>query len=370
MVSLSIKFSPCLRFYSPWWLKADLLFNWLRQKLPSIPRAENKAKQSTWTEILPHPVCMDWLSWELVAQIVKNLPAMKETQETWVQSLGREDPLEEGMATHPSILAWKISRTEEPGGLQSMGSQRIGHDWATNTLTLSLAMYNLIFPLVLNLESSLGSPQVFSEQASCPGSSVAFQITPGYLDACECPHFWREFSADFSPRHLWSISCLSCYLLFLVAVSSPLPYNNFKRCHQASAPGGLWVRWNKWNACVSPEVAARQIRTGKHSHLWRHPALLPPKPEPRAADQEYRLHVEPLCELARWWAGQGKMTQNFPCFQITFFLIQHSHGCCKTLFSGIMTVDSYSFCLFFFFLLLLLFFLEAGRVWSCPCHHF
>ena len=284
---------------------------------------------------------------------------MKETQETWVQSLGREDPLEEGMATHPSILAWKISRTEEPGGLQSMGSQRIGHDWATNTLTLSLAMYNLIFPLVLNLESSLGSPQVFSEQASCPGSSVAFQITPGYLDACECPHFWREFSADFSPRHLWSISCLSCYLLFLVAVSSPLPYNNFKRCHQASAPGGLWVRWNKWNACVSPEVAARQIRTGKHSHLWRHSALLPPKPEPRAADQEYRLHVEPLCELARWWAGQGKMTQNFPCFQITFFLIQHSHGCCKTLFSGIMTVDSYSFCLFFFVVVVVVF--PGGR---------
>ena len=99
---------------------------------------------------------------------------MQETQETWVQSLGREDPLEEGMATHSSILAWRISRTEEPGGLQSMGSQRIGHDWATNTLTLTLAIYNLIFPLVLNLESSLGSPQVFSEQASCPGSSVAF----------------------------------------------------------------------------------------------------------------------------------------------------------------------------------------------------
>ena len=59
----------------------------------------------------------------LVAQMVKNLPAM---QETWVQSLGQEDSLEEGMATHSSILAWKISWTEEPGGLQSMGSQRVG----------------------------------------------------------------------------------------------------------------------------------------------------------------------------------------------------------------------------------------------------
>ena len=49
-------------------------------------------------------------------------------QETWVQSLGQEDPLEKGMATHSSILAWRIPWTEEPGGLQSMGSQRVGRD--------------------------------------------------------------------------------------------------------------------------------------------------------------------------------------------------------------------------------------------------
>ena len=57
--------------------------------------------------------------------MVKNMPAMQETQ---VQSLGREDPLEKGMATHSSILAWRIPRTEEPGGPQSMGSQRVRHD--------------------------------------------------------------------------------------------------------------------------------------------------------------------------------------------------------------------------------------------------
>ena len=56
--------------------------------------------------------------------MVKNLPEM---WETWVRSLGREDPLEKGMATNPSILAWRIPRTEEPGGLQSMRSQRVGH---------------------------------------------------------------------------------------------------------------------------------------------------------------------------------------------------------------------------------------------------
>ena len=58
----------------------------------------------------------------LVAQMVKNQPAM---QETWVRSLGWEDPLEEGMATHSSILAWRIPWTEEPGRLQSMGLQRV-----------------------------------------------------------------------------------------------------------------------------------------------------------------------------------------------------------------------------------------------------
>ena len=60
-----------------------------------------------------------------VAQTVKCMPAM---QETWVQSLGREDPLEKEMATHSSTLARKIPWIEEPGGLQSMGSQRVGHD--------------------------------------------------------------------------------------------------------------------------------------------------------------------------------------------------------------------------------------------------
>ena len=57
--------------------------------------------------------------------MVKNLPAM---QETWVRSLGREDRLEEEMATHSGILAWRIPQTEEPGGLQSMGLQRVTHD--------------------------------------------------------------------------------------------------------------------------------------------------------------------------------------------------------------------------------------------------
>ena len=65
----------------------------------------------------------------LVAQMVKHLPTMRETR---VQSLGREDLLEKEIATLSSILAWKIPWTAEPGGLQSMGSQRVGHDWMTS----------------------------------------------------------------------------------------------------------------------------------------------------------------------------------------------------------------------------------------------
>ena len=61
----------------------------------------------------------------LVAQMVKRLPT---TRETWVPSLGQEDPLEKEMATHSRVLAWRIPWMEEPGGLQSMGSQRVGHD--------------------------------------------------------------------------------------------------------------------------------------------------------------------------------------------------------------------------------------------------
>ena len=68
-------------------------------------------------------VCI--LGASLVAQMVKNPPAM---WETWVQSLGWEDPLEESMATHSSILAWRIPWTEEPGGLQSLGLHRVGYD--------------------------------------------------------------------------------------------------------------------------------------------------------------------------------------------------------------------------------------------------
>ena len=68
----------------------------------------------------------------LVAQMVKKLPAM---QETWIQFLGQDNLLEKGMATYSSILAWRIPWAEEPDGLQSIMSQRVGYDWETDNMT-------------------------------------------------------------------------------------------------------------------------------------------------------------------------------------------------------------------------------------------
>ena len=82
------------------------------------PTSSGLAKSS-----LSLQLCDNWLPWW--SQMVKILPAMQKPQ---VRSLGQENPLEKGMAAHSSILAWRIPWREEPGGLQPMGSQRVGHD--------------------------------------------------------------------------------------------------------------------------------------------------------------------------------------------------------------------------------------------------
>ena len=78
--------------------------------------------------------------------MVKNLPAM---QKIWVQSLGQEESLDKEMATHASILAWRIPWTEEPGELQSMGSQRVRHNWATNTIKLPMTFFTELEQIIL-----------------------------------------------------------------------------------------------------------------------------------------------------------------------------------------------------------------------------
>ena len=111
---------------------------WLYLKLTIHNFPAKKKKKVMWGQ-WPSRKSELLLSWDLsapilnkasslVAQRLKPLPAM---WETWVRSLGREVPLEKEMETHSSILAWRIPWTEEPGGLQSTGLQRVGHNWAT-----------------------------------------------------------------------------------------------------------------------------------------------------------------------------------------------------------------------------------------------
>ena len=102
-------------------------------------KAKEFQKNITSASLIRRKPLTVWTS--LVVQTVKSLPTM---QETWVWSLGWEEPLEKETATHSSTLAWKIPWTEEPGRLQSMGSQRVRHNWATfhfTSYTLRKTMY-------------------------------------------------------------------------------------------------------------------------------------------------------------------------------------------------------------------------------------
>ena len=83
-----------------------------------------------------------------MAQRLKRLPGI---QETWVRSLGRKDPLEEEMATYTSIIAWRIPWREEPGRLQSMGLQRVGHGGATSLSLSALKLEDLTAPYIISV---------------------------------------------------------------------------------------------------------------------------------------------------------------------------------------------------------------------------
>ena len=142
---------------------------------------------------------LNWAS--LVAQTVKNPPAMKET---WDQSLGWEDPLEKGMETHSSILAWRIPWTEEPGWLQSMGSQGVGHDWTTDTDAPTVRdTYKLRknqTPVALGLTAEHGSLSWKSVQNQLYLRSLreCFTWAPSPLLVLGCP----------SVATRWSLSCI------------------------------------------------------------------------------------------------------------------------------------------------------------------
>ena len=111
--------------------------------------------------------------------VVKNPPAMQELQEVWVQSLGQEDPLEEEMATHSSILARIIPWTEEPGGLQCMGSQRVEHDCVTEHACIHI--YTHIWVCVhthTHTEGSLDQSSIFISHSRNSSQSRVVALVP------------------------------------------------------------------------------------------------------------------------------------------------------------------------------------------------
>ena len=100
--------------------------------------------------------------------MVKNLPAMQENQ---VPSLGWKDPLEKEMATHSRILAWRIPWTKEPGGLQSIGPQRVRHDWATNTFTITSHSLKYSVCTMGTCQGTQAGPRGCRSQSPCPSPS-------------------------------------------------------------------------------------------------------------------------------------------------------------------------------------------------------
>ena len=139
---------------------------------------------SVWCGPTRHP--------SLVAQLVKNLPAV---QETWVWSLAWKDPLEKEMATHSSILTWRIPWTEEPGGIQSMRSQRVGHDCATSfhfLFSLDIRPHPCILPHKM-LWPARSSNQNYEHTTQCD------KITWGSLLETDWPaHSWLIITFSLS----------------------------------------------------------------------------------------------------------------------------------------------------------------------------
>ena len=141
----------------------------------------------------------------LVAQRVKHLLTL---QETWVQSLGREDPLEKAMAPHSSTLAWKIPWTEKRGRLQSMGSQRIGHDWVTS-LHLATKQQQL------SQDKTHKPGDMFTPSQLC--SSLTHQPTVKHRLSPHSP--CPTVPISWAPKnHLSSISDMSMPIVFVIRI--------------------------------------------------------------------------------------------------------------------------------------------------------
>ena len=120
-------------------------------------------------------------------------------QETRVWSLGWEDPLEDGMATHSSILAWRIQWTEEPGGLQSTGSQKAGHDWVTNTHAHNIVVTSLFSDDFWNSPYHIAVRKVTTDIFHRNLYLSGFKVNPLKSNLCYCSrHHWSDVCAQWN----------------------------------------------------------------------------------------------------------------------------------------------------------------------------
>ena len=156
---------------------------------------------------------VNWAS--LVVQTVKNLPTIRETDN---RSLGWEDHLEKGMATHSSILAWEISWTDEPGGLQPIGSQRVVHDWATKHSTERVNGLKSYLCISISPHGHVNSCCCSLAQ-SCPTLCVPMDSSmPGF----PVLHYLPEF-AQSCPLSWWCHPTVSYFIALLLLPSIFLP---------------------------------------------------------------------------------------------------------------------------------------------------
>ena len=209
--------------------------------------------------------------------MVKNPPVM---QETWVRSLGQEDPLEKEMAIHSSILTWRLPWTEKPGGLQSTGSQRVGHDWVTNTAHLELSLIYLGFrKLVKHLSFShpwWSELQPNSQKRKKKREGGAQWAFLGPLPSFRPLAYWRAtfcqgfpevslcYSAEREPR-LWSSSEAGVKAHFLSEGSQAV-----KRSFHSPF---IWARaghWAFWEGCAKALVPSFRAEEAPQESLSLH----------------------------------------------------------------------------------------------------
>ena len=149
-------------------------------------------------------------------------------QETRVQSLGWDDPLEKEMATHSSVLAWRIPWTEEPDGLQSMGLQRVGHNWATNTHTQTGKQLEIQF---LSCASCISSAQKLHTASSSHTRQCQRKILPSWqkvlLDSIILKHFPITSPSHANAPHYFTRAEVSCFS------ASTLKRATFQKCKSA-----------------------------------------------------------------------------------------------------------------------------------------